>query len=488
MSYLNLPPDPYAILGVSKDAKIQDIRLAHRKLVLKCHPDRVQDYALKAVKLDEYQRVQLAYELLSDDNRRQQYDELQEDTQAFTTKKSNKEKKTKRTSVVDSEEGITGTISPSAAAAAAAYRTQGDAEQSQEERPTLSELREAETAPRSSSEHPGLPESVKEVGTVAEHTESVQEPEPVGDPLEDIWGTWGFPTKKSKKDKKKKRQSTFDEYHSTSRAPATPSEPTQADQDIVVPVNEVKLAELRKEMHRGAPTPPVYSFESGDEVRRSSARPSRRSRSRTIDKEAKVQEEIWERNRKAYENLKAGAAEASKTNEDETADVASKPESGEQKEAQKPAKAMLSSVPPSQLGLKILNPERVDVCVDIVAVHGLGAIPEITWKDSKSGKTWISDSEMLPKSVPEARIMRFGYDSLWLGKTPIRTKLSTIANKLLLVLARERSVRHQVSKSIFISLTSAGSSKEANDLHWALLRWTRDRTGNQSSSSSEAIA
>jgi hypothetical protein len=53
---------------------------------------------------------------------------------------------------------------------------------------------------------------------------------------------------------------------------------------------------------------------------------------------------------------------------------------------------------------------------------------------------WLSDSTMLPKVVPEARIMRFGYDSLWLGKEPIRTKLSTIANKLLLVLGRERAV------------------------------------------------
>lgn len=70
-----LPPDPYKLLGVAKDATIPEIRSAHRKLVLKCHPDKVQDAALKAIKQDEFQKVQQAYELLSDDLKRSQYDE-----------------------------------------------------------------------------------------------------------------------------------------------------------------------------------------------------------------------------------------------------------------------------------------------------------------------------------------------------------------------------------------------------------------------------
>ncbi|KAE8445362.1 hypothetical protein EG329_013484 [Mollisiaceae sp. DMI_Dod_QoI] len=70
-----LPPDPYKALGVAKDAKLPEIRSAHRKLVLKCHPDKVQDAALKAIKQDEFQQVQQAYEILSDDSKRQQYDD-----------------------------------------------------------------------------------------------------------------------------------------------------------------------------------------------------------------------------------------------------------------------------------------------------------------------------------------------------------------------------------------------------------------------------
>ncbi|KAI0452297.1 hypothetical protein F5B21DRAFT_506461 [Xylaria acuta] len=69
-----LPPDPYKVLGVSRDAQIPEIRSAHRKLVLKCHPDKIQDAALKAAKQAEFQQVQQAYELLSNEVEREKYD------------------------------------------------------------------------------------------------------------------------------------------------------------------------------------------------------------------------------------------------------------------------------------------------------------------------------------------------------------------------------------------------------------------------------
>lgn len=74
MASLSLPPDPYKLLGVSKDASLPEIRSAHRKLVLKCHPDKVQDATLKAIKQDEFQKVQEAYELLTDEGKRSEYD------------------------------------------------------------------------------------------------------------------------------------------------------------------------------------------------------------------------------------------------------------------------------------------------------------------------------------------------------------------------------------------------------------------------------
>lgn len=71
----NLPPDPWRVLGIEKSADKSEIRTAYRKLVLKCHPDKVQDATLKAQKQDEFQKVQQAYELLNDDTERAKYEE-----------------------------------------------------------------------------------------------------------------------------------------------------------------------------------------------------------------------------------------------------------------------------------------------------------------------------------------------------------------------------------------------------------------------------
>ncbi|CAG7923752.1 unnamed protein product [Penicillium olsonii] len=67
--------DPYGVLGVANDATITEIRAAHRKRVLKCHPDKIQDVSQRNAAQDEFQKVQQAYELLSDDLRRRKHDE-----------------------------------------------------------------------------------------------------------------------------------------------------------------------------------------------------------------------------------------------------------------------------------------------------------------------------------------------------------------------------------------------------------------------------
>jgi ankyrin repeat protein/curved DNA-binding protein CbpA len=68
------PFDPYEVLGVPRDADEQVVKKAHRKLVLKCHPDRCQDEALRAKAADMFHRVQRSYEILVDKVERTRYD------------------------------------------------------------------------------------------------------------------------------------------------------------------------------------------------------------------------------------------------------------------------------------------------------------------------------------------------------------------------------------------------------------------------------
>nr|XP_057939060.1 dnaJ homolog subfamily B member 11 [Doryrhamphus excisus] len=68
--------DFYKILGVTKSASIRDIKKAYRKLALQLHPDRNQDDP-KAQ--DKFADLGAAYEVLSDEEKRKQYDAYGED-------------------------------------------------------------------------------------------------------------------------------------------------------------------------------------------------------------------------------------------------------------------------------------------------------------------------------------------------------------------------------------------------------------------------
>lgn len=65
--------DYYDILGVKRDASVDDIKAAYRKLALKYHPDR--NPGDKQAE-DKFKEVASAYEVLSDAAKRQQYDQF----------------------------------------------------------------------------------------------------------------------------------------------------------------------------------------------------------------------------------------------------------------------------------------------------------------------------------------------------------------------------------------------------------------------------
>lgn len=70
-----LPADPYKALGVESTAPWGDIRKTYLKLVLKCHPDKIQDPIIKAIKVAEFHKIQEAWDLISDEKKRADYDE-----------------------------------------------------------------------------------------------------------------------------------------------------------------------------------------------------------------------------------------------------------------------------------------------------------------------------------------------------------------------------------------------------------------------------
>lgn len=69
-----LPPDPYLALGLPRDAPANTIKTTYRKLILKFHPDKVQDAEQKQIAADQFHKVQTAYEIIGDEDKRARYD------------------------------------------------------------------------------------------------------------------------------------------------------------------------------------------------------------------------------------------------------------------------------------------------------------------------------------------------------------------------------------------------------------------------------
>jgi DnaJ family protein B protein 6 len=66
------PNDYYKILGVNKDASEGEIKKAYRKLALKWHPDKNPNNREEAE--EKFKKINEAYSVLSDKNKRRQYD------------------------------------------------------------------------------------------------------------------------------------------------------------------------------------------------------------------------------------------------------------------------------------------------------------------------------------------------------------------------------------------------------------------------------
>ncbi|KAL8920307.1 MAG: hypothetical protein Q9172_004567 [Xanthocarpia lactea] len=107
------------------------------------------------------------------------------------------------------------------------------------------------------------------------------------------------------------------------------------------------------------------------------------------------------------------------------------------------------------------------IAVDIIAVPGLGANPEWTWK-SKSRVDWIRDSNMLATAIPHSRIMVYEYESKWFGKGAIDTRLNLLGEKLIRDLYKSRSQKGPKPPIVFVCHSLGGLVVE-QALVWAKL-------------------
>jgi hypothetical protein len=95
--------------------------------------------------------------------------------------------------------------------------------------------------------------------------------------------------------------------------------------------------------------------------------------------------------------------------------------------------------------LSTSNPLTSRFVSSVICVHGLGADPDWSWRDKSSGVSWIKHPEMLPAAIPNARILRYGYDAKWWGQeSAIKSRVPDLAVELL------HDLKNEPDRTVFV--------------------------------------
>jgi hypothetical protein len=108
---------------------------------------------------------------------------------------------------------------------------------------------------------------------------------------------------------------------------------------------------------------------------------------------------------------------------------------------------------------ELYRPADEAVEIDIVAVHGLNGHVTETWTSKPQGTCWLSNPAYLPKYLPRARVLAWGYNasiSSWNGKRPSSDRVLQHAQTLVSQLESDRDLEDATQRPIIFICHSLG--------------------------------
>jgi hypothetical protein len=128
--------------------------------------------------------------------------------------------------------------------------------------------------------------------------------------------------------------------------------------------------------------------------------------------------------------------------------------------------------------------------ISIVAVHGLNGDARGTWTSKSTETSWLSDPDFLPKYLPRARILSWGYNaniSTWKGRSTSQDRILHHAHTLVAQLNADREVSiirqtRKIETDFWTELTmfvAGGRGREADNLPLPLAGWYHCQKGKK---------